>query len=104
MACFVAAKAWSATLKFISWVNKHWVKKKMAVFATKIASWIVEAIHTVVYKIANTVPDKVLKLSTVVIADALLDFIELSFGEFLLHIIDMCDADGKSNWIRFGKR
>ena len=69
----------------------------------KLAGLIVEAIHTVVYKIADRVPEWALKFSTAAIAAVILDLIDLSPAELILTLLDKYDGDGKSGYIRFIK-
>ena len=98
--CLAAVKMKITAFKIVSWLKKNAIRKKLERILTQVALLIVDAIHTVVYKIANTVPDWALNISVLMIVNALLDFIELSPAEILLGIIDRYDGDGESGYIR----
>ena len=103
LVCLAAVKAQALVQKICSWFAKKSLKKKLEVLAFKLAGLIVEAIHTVVYKIADRVPEWALKFSTSAIAAVILDLIDLSPAELILTLLDKYDGDGKSGYIRFIK-
>jgi hypothetical protein len=103
LTCLAAVKLKYVAVKIAMWFSKSRILNKMLDLFTKVAILIVEAIHTIVYAISDTVPKWALSLSTSIIAGVLIDLIELSPAEIILSILDRYDGDGKSGYIRYIK-
>ena len=101
LVCLAAVKAQALAKKICSWFAKNSLKKKLESLVLKLAGLIVEVIHSVVYKIADTVPNWALKLSTTAIAAVILDLIDFSPAKLILTLIDKFDGDGETGYIRF---
>lgn len=101
IAGIIVAKAGKVAAKVISWFSKKSFKKKLTKICTVLAKAIFGFLEGIIYNIADAVPKAFRTISITLIADKLMDLIDLSPARIILNLIDSIDGDKKSGYIRW---